>query len=306
MKKFGLAGNNISLSKSPELFKIAYGGKYRYDKIKENDFDQVKEKLRDYAALNITAPFKEDAYRYASELMLQNKGSVSGPAFKTGSTNLLKNKGNFIEAYNTDFLAIILSTANAYFPGLVNYCYENYPDKWYIAVHQYVRKSLPALFGTTPQALIIGMGGAGKTAAVAASEMGFQTAIINRTQSKVMEFSAKHPEYGFIPDTFDDLIPAIKECDLIIYTLPCPVEQLKDLTIEDFTGEDIYGKPCKVLLEANYTSPAFSGDIYNRLSAAGCQYIPGEQWLLYQAVTGYEIMTDEKPDFYAMLSEKKI
>ncbi|MBQ3978195.1 MAG: hypothetical protein II632_05050, partial [Bacteroidales bacterium] len=76
--------------------------------------------------------------------------------------------------------------------------------------------------------------------------------------------------------------------------------------VEDFQGEDRYesNRPGKVLLEANYKTPAFgSGDTALKMQEGGCQYVPGRRWHLYQALTGYSLMTGEQPDFSAMLKE---
>ena len=39
INRFGLIGNPVSGSKSPDLFKAAYGGKFPYDLIEEPDFE---------------------------------------------------------------------------------------------------------------------------------------------------------------------------------------------------------------------------------------------------------------------------
>ena len=66
--------------------------------------------------------------------------------------------------------------------------------------------------------------------------------------------------------------------DVIIYTLPGPVAGIDRLD-------------CAHLLEANYRTPCLSGHP---------GYIPGTEWLLQQAVTGYALMTGEEPDTAAM------
>lgn len=37
-----------------------------------------------------------------------------------------------------------------------------------------------------------------------------------------------------------------------------------------------------------------------KLTSADCTYISGRRWLLYQALTGYSIMTGLQPDLKAM------
>ena len=63
MDSFGLIGHPIAHSLSPALFTAAYGGKYPYDLIETPDFEQAWARfLAGYKAINITAPFKENAF----------------------------------------------------------------------------------------------------------------------------------------------------------------------------------------------------------------------------------------------------
>ena len=68
--------------------------------------------------------------------------------------------------------------------------------------------------------------------------------------------------------------------DVIVYTLPKAVPGIDRLESE-------------ILLEANYKNPCLD-------QHKG--YISGKQWLLMQAVMGYELMTGEIPDKAAMES----
>ena len=68
--------------------------------------------------------------------------------------------------------------------------------------------------------------------------------------------------------------------DVIVYTLPKAAPGIDRLESE-------------ILLEANYKSPCLD-------QHKG--YISGKQWLLMQAVLGYELMTGEIPDKAAMES----
>ena len=158
------------------------------------------------------------------------------------------------------------------------------------------------LFSRKPQALIVGCGGAGRAAAVAAAELGFDTALMNRTGEKAQKMADEMPEYGFIVDQLSDFRAAVKECDLVIYTLPVALDDISCLTVEDFEGEDRYTwpRPGKVILEANYKTPSFRDRTL--VNAAGAQYVPGLRWLLYQALTGYSVLTGKMPDLDAMES----
>lgn len=291
MDKFGLIGYPISKSLSPALFTAGYGGRYKYDLIEGKDFTVVWKKFLDgYKAVNVTAPFKEDAFAQAVALAKDGYGSVSGPVMKIGATNLVVKKDGGLHAYNSDFTGIILSVAESLFPGVVEQCYKVHGDRGYVKVHQFVRENIDEYYGGKPQALIVGCGGAGKAAAVAAAEMGYSTILMNRTQSRAGEFALGLPEYGFIVDTMSDFRGAFKECDLVIYTLPLAIDEISSLTADDFRGE---GKKKKTILEANYKTPGF-------VEREDCSYVSGKKWILYQALTGYGIMSGEAPDFGAM------
>ena len=72
------------------------------------------------------------------------------------------------------------------------------------------------------------------------------------------------------------------EADTVVYTLPREVQGLRNIK-------------CRTLIEANYKTPCCAGlpGIEN--------YIPGTEWLRWQAILGYKIMTGEEPDADAIL-----
>ena len=293
MKKFGLIGYPIADSGSPRLFEAAYGGRYSYDLIEGDVFeDSYGRFLKEYDAINVTAPFKEKAFAQALALTKDGLGALSGPCLKTGATNLMVKTQGGMMAYNTDFTGIILSVAEALFPGIIQSCYSIYGDRAYIKVHQYVKENLDELYPLKPQALVVGCGGAGKAAAVAAAEMGFSTTIMNRTREKARDIALSLPEYSFLDYPIEGFVEAFRECDLVIYTLPVPIPAIASLK-----EEDLAGAPPKVILEANYKTPAFDEGF---IKSAGARYIPGSKWLLYQALTGYGLMTGNPPDLDQM------
>ncbi|MCQ2146371.1 MAG: hypothetical protein MJZ16_02525 [Bacteroidales bacterium] len=294
MAKFGLIGDPISTSKSPILFDAAYNGKYTYDLIEGSDFEKSFDTfMKEYQAINVTAPFKEKAFAKAD--------IISGPCVKIGASNLLLKTDAGIEAHNSDFSGIILSVVESYFPGITKQCYDMFGAKGHVKVHQFFKESLKDLFPSQPYALVVGCGGAGRAAAVAASELGFATALMNRTMDRAQLISTELPEYRFVVDPISDFVPAVKECDLIIYTLPMSIDGVSELTVEDFAGVQGESKrPAKVILEANYKTPAFSAEVLTKLKSAGAKYISGKQWLIGQAITGYGIMTGEQPDIAAI------
>ena len=129
--------------------------------------------------------------------------------------------------------------------------------------------------------LIVGLGGAGKAAAAAAESLGMDVIRMNRT----VRDSRTLP--------LDKFRECLREADIMIYNIPAAIPELKELTDSDF-NED---KP-KLILEANYKDPSLREMMESFGSKA--VYTGGETWLLYQAMTGYKILTGEKPDLTKM------
>lgn len=301
MDKFGLIGYPISQSGSPALFKAGYDGKYPYDLIEDPVFDKCWERfLQDYKAVNVTSPYKEDALRSILSLTKEGKGAISGPAARIGATNLVVKTPSGIEAHNSDFTGIIVSVAEAYYPGIFKEFSGIYGNTAFIKIHQFFKARINELFSREPQALIVGLGGAGKAAAVAAAELGFATVLMNRTVEKAVAFKDSLPGYNFIVDPISDFREALKECDLIIYTLPVAIDEIANLTADDYAGEGEFCACGKVILEANYKTPSFGEEERAKIMAADAKYISGKRWLLYQAATGYGLMTGKEPDVKAM------
>ncbi len=307
MEKFGIIGDPVKGSRSPAIFRAGYGGKYPYDLIEGSDFEASWQRfLSEYKAVNVTAPFKEKAFAKVLTLAGEGKGDVSGPCMKIRATNLLVKTDRGIEAHNSDFTGIVLSIAEALYPGIVNEFYSRFGPRAYVKIHQYFRQNLPNLYDRRPLALIVGCGGAGKAAAVAAAELGYLTNLMNRTPERAADIAESLPEYGFLNVPMSDFREAVRECDLVIYTVPTAIDTISTLTAEDFRGEDRKGidRPGKVILEANYKTPSFgTGETALRMQEGGCQYVPGRRWHLYQALTGYSLMTGVQPDFDAMQAE---
>ena len=103
--------------------------------------------------------------------------------------------------------------------------------------------------------------------------------------------------------TVSDFRGSVRECDLVIYSLPVPVPALGELSAGDFEGDNPYsGAPSKVVIEANYKCPSFGPEIKAVMESAGAQYVPGTNWHLFQALAGYGIMTGETPDIAALFA----
>ena len=223
---------------------------WSYDLIERDSFpDAYAAFLMDYVAVNVTTPFKEEAFRaadtwdysalrcQASNLMVKTsirdtcapqpienatlRQAESGIARFNGEKQSATGNIPYLEtafrimAYNTDFEAVL----------------------------EILRQECPEPGGC--RVLIIGCGGAGKAATAAAIEAGMQTRVYNRTLSRPREFAEHLRTYNphacsAVPQIIgldsvetpiaaqsvatqsvvDELLAAIRDSDTIIYTIP--------------------------------------------------------------------------------------
>jgi shikimate 5-dehydrogenase len=99
MDRFGLIGHPIGHSLSPRLFAAAYGGRLPYDLIDTPDFEEAWARfLAGYKAINVTAPFKADAFARVDW--------KSPECLRIGATNLVVKTPEGLRAYNSDYLGV--------------------------------------------------------------------------------------------------------------------------------------------------------------------------------------------------------
>lgn len=179
------------------------------------------------------------------------------------ATNLLIKTPEGVKAYNSDYLGVRMWLSEG------------------VARFSDPRSPLEA----PTKALIVGLGGAGKAAAAAAESLGMEVIRMNRT---IRDDSIR---------PLSDFTRYFKEADIVIYNIPSAIPELNNLTDNDFNP----GKP-KFILEANYKDPSFDETLLKRMKKANpmAEYTGGRTWLLYQALTGYEIFTGEMPDLKKM------
>ena len=267
MMKFGLIGHPIAHSLSPALFKAGYDGRYPYDLIEGDDFEESYSRFTEgYDGINVTAPFKELAYAKAD--------IVSDECRLIKATNLLVRTPEGVKAYNSDLLGVRMWLKE-------------------ILVTDSKKTS------DSPTVLVVGCGGAGKAAAAAAVTLGMKAVVMNRNPERAARLAEDLTGAGFNAEArpLDNFRTCFAEADIIIYNIPTPIPELAALTREDFAP----GK-AKFILEANYRDPSFDEELLAGMREANplAQYTGGRTWLLYQAWTGYEIFTGEKPDLEKM------
>ena len=291
--KFGLIGHPIAHSLSPALFKAGYDGRYPYELIETADFEKAYERfLEGYDGINVTAPFKELAFA---------KADILSPECKTiGATNLLVKTPEGIKAYNSDYLGVRMWLAEK----SRNLGWKEMAStEPFDVLSACEKRATPLAAGggarsegvggvlfaadthRMGKALIVGLGGAGKAAAAAAESLGMEVIRMNRTV---------RDEYT---RPLSDFRECFREADIIIYNIPAAIPELEELTDSDFTP----GR-AKHIMEANYRNPSFDEALIRKMKTANpsAEYTGGKTWLLYQAVTGYEIFTGEKPDLQRM------
>lgn len=198
------------------------------------------------------------------ELAFAKADILSPECEAVGATNLLVKTPQGVKAFNSDFLGVRM---------------------WLEEVAADLPCSQNGNLSSEISVLIVGMGGAGKAAAAAAESLGLRVIRMNRTVRDERTRSLENFRECF------------READIIIYNIPSTIPVLNELTYRDFTPD----RP-KFILEANYKNPSFDNTLLEKIQAANplARYTGGKTWLLYQAVTGYDIFTGEKPDLGRM------
>lgn len=257
MKKFGLIGHPIAHSLSPALFKAGYDGRYPYELIETPDFDEAYQRFLD----------GYDGINVTApfkELAYNKADIISEECRLIGATNLLVKTPEGITAYNSDFRGLLhwINTLTA-----------------------------------TAKALIVGLGGAGKAAAVAAWKSGMEVILMNRDISKAEDMASRLGNRATVR-SLADFVECFKEADMIIYNLPVRLPEIDSICPDAANGR-------KILLEANYKNPSFDENTLESLKGKGIdiEYHNGRTWLLLQALTGYELFTGEKPDLSKMTEQ---
>ncbi len=209
--KFGLIGHPVSHSRSPELFRAAYPGRddFSYDLIDEDSFDNAWRRFEDggYDAVNVTAPFKGEAFRKAEVADTISRELLA--------VNILAMKNGRIYGYNSDF--------------------------W--AIRNLLTPFAPSGNGPRPKVLVIGCGGAAKAAALAALKLKMSVAVANRDFRKAREFCFTGG--GMVPMRLDKLPGHLDSFNIFIYALPLEIPLAGQLPLKGrLVVEPNYKDPC--------------------------------------------------------------
>ena len=143
--RFALIGHPVAGSLSPHLISAAYDGRHSYDLLDFERFDDAWEAfVEGYDGINVTAPFKQDAFARVDEL--------SPRAQATGAVNLVVPCEKGYKGYNTDVDGVMLA--------------------------------LEGLPGIPGEALVVGTGGAARAAVHAARLLGCRVTVTGRSLEK--------------------------------------------------------------------------------------------------------------------------
>lgn len=258
MRRFALVGCGITHSLSPMLFEAAYGkdSEMVYELYDTESFIDGFNLLKSgyFDGINITTPFKEEAYNLADK-----RDGISDFA---KASNLLVRSGDEIHAYNTDFYG--------------------------------VRETLKPYFKDNRlKVLLIGAGAAARAALLALLDLGADITICNRTKVKALELStlAKCQILDFDILQTDSKsktsqeLAALNDYSLIINTVSSNLPRIDSEILKD-----------KIVFEASYsTTSSWRANVDKNFN-----YIPGEAWLLNQAIPGFFLFTGIEPDVKQM------
>lgn len=143
--KFALIGHPVAGSLSPRLIAAGYGGAHSYDLLDFEHFEDAwKAFTEGYDGINVTAPFKQDAFRKVDAL--------SPEARKTGAVNLVIPCPEGYKGFNTDVNGVADALRET---GL-----------------------------RFRRALVVGTGGAARAAAYAARQLGCEVTVAGRSLEK--------------------------------------------------------------------------------------------------------------------------
>lgn len=149
--KFALIGHSVAGSLSPRLFAAAYDGRYTYELADFESFEDAWQAFLDnYQGINVTAPFKQDAFARVDRL--------SEDARRCGAVNLVIKQADGIYGTNTDISGIVAAVQESGIP--------------------------------VSDALVVGTGGAARAAIAAARKMDCKVTVAGRSEEKVQALAS--------------------------------------------------------------------------------------------------------------------
>lgn len=174
MKRFALIGHPVAGSLSPRLFSAAYDGRFAYDLVDRELFaDAWQVFLDSYEGINVTAPYKMDAFSSVDEL--------SESALETGAVNLVVRRkadsrpGGGAQAVPRKSETPFAASSGGCAPDIL----VGYNTDVDGVVESVKECGIPV-----SDALVVGTGGAARAAVVAARRLGCRVTVSGRSLEK--------------------------------------------------------------------------------------------------------------------------
>ena len=165
--KFALIGHPVAGSLSPRLMAAAYDGRHSYDLLDFEHFEDAWKAFVDgYDGINVTAPFKQDAFARVDVLSPQARA--------TGAVNLVVRRVDGFVGYNTDVDGVVMAL-----------------------------KETGIAF---KEALVVGTGGAARAAVYAAQLLGCQVTVTGRSLEKASALGCPAVSFGEAAALHPDVI----------------------------------------------------------------------------------------------------
>ncbi|MGK0255873.1 MAG: shikimate dehydrogenase [Arcobacteraceae bacterium] len=249
MQNFTIYGNPVVHSKSPQMQNAGFRHIHIEAKYTKTLIENENDLKDNFIQNNIKGANITVPHKV---IAFKEADRVEGLAKKIGAVNTYINENGKVIAYNTDA------------PGFMKAIEE---------------------FTNIKKAIILGAGGTAKAIAVALSEAGIKTTVLNRSKNRLDFFK----DLGCEVYSWDDFI--CEDYDLVVNSTsaglkdnnyPTSVEMLEDILSDSTYAMDcIYGKMTPFLQKAKEN---------------GLTYKDGEDMLLYQGVLAFELFTGVKAD----------
>ena len=245
-KGFAVTGNPILHSKSPWIFNTLFKSHSEcavFNRLAATTPIEAVQlfKQMELHGMTVTAPFKEEIGACLD--------SVDKAATAIGGVNTIVKHNNGLKGYNTDYIGVVQSLKKR---------------------HIQIKNT---------RSLVLGAGGAGRSAAYGLIEEGADVTIVNRTFSKADQVADR---LGCRTGKIENLNSLLQSSDILISTLPADVNLIHPGWL----------KKGLVILDANYKRSGLKPVAIKK----GCIFIDGEDWLIQQAIPAYQHFCGYKPD----------
>jgi shikimate dehydrogenase len=250
-KIFAVTGNPVLHSRSPDIFNAAFSLlsiDAVYTRFAASRVEEILAGVSDIglSGFNVTSPFKEEIVPFLD--------NIDEAAQRVGAVNTIIVKNSRLHGFNTD----IKGVKNTF--------------------------SFNGVKTEGKRVLVLGAGGAAKSAVCALLSEGADVIIVNRTFEKARAISG---DLGCKVTKMESIDKTLEHTDILISCLSSAERIIKPDSL----------KEGMVILDANYSVPtALVKDGKER----GCTIIDGREWLLFQGMAAFRYFTGAEPPMESM------